>query len=297
GSFQFKVPSNAYLLTASVVGSLAAPVFMGASSTVAGLQGSTVYIVAWFLVAVTLLPGLTSFFMLKPDPQEIAKNLHRYYPASQVSSSTSNVAPTKQRSTREILAFYPVTAAIVAAATTQGVMTMMMALFSLMMAEHGIFLVAISASITIHVIGMFGFSILLGRVADRMGRKKVLASCLVVSAVGALMIPMSQDYWFMTVGIFLVGLGWSGGIVASTAILADSTHPDERGRTIGVNDTISGGAAVSFPIIGGILIGLFGFAALGYASAIATIPALAAILLLREPKPGVYAAKPSAVRL
>ncbi|MCL4369201.1 MAG: hypothetical protein M1337_08590, partial [Actinobacteria bacterium] len=41
-----------------------------------------------------------------------------------------------------------------------------------------------------------------------------------------------------------VGLGWSCINVASTAVIADTTQPHERGRAVGTIDVFASGAAI-----------------------------------------------------
>ena len=47
----------------------------------------------------------------------------------------------------------------------------------------------------------------------------------------------------VTLGTFLVGLGWCAANVASTALLADCVETQHRGRAIGVSE--SGGGAMT----------------------------------------------------
>src|SRR3712207_795508 len=113
----------------------------------------------------------------------------------------------------------------------------MMALTSVSLAHHGHEFSAISVSVAIHVVGMFGLSLPLGRLCDRFGRRPVLVGGLAVLAAGAILVPSSSGYWLATFGTFLVGVGWSAAGVAASALLADTTEPALRGRVIGVNDS------------------------------------------------------------
>jgi len=67
--------------------------------------------------------------------------------------------------------------------------------------------------------------------------------------------------------------------------------PRQRGRGIGVNDMALGVAALTLPILGGILFQLSGFGAPGVFGLLVALPAIFLTALLREKKPGSYANK------
>src|SRR3712207_441146 len=126
----------------------------------------------------------------------------------------------------------------------------MMALTSVSLAHHGHEFSAISVSVAIHVVGMFGFSLPLGRLCDRFGRRPILLGGMVVLAAGAVLVPATSDYWIATAGTFLVGVGWSGASVAASALIADTTEPALRGRAIGLNDSFAAAGSIVFPLLG-----------------------------------------------
>ena len=280
----------AYLLTASIVGSLFSPVLMELSTNYAVAAGQNIYALPWFLAAMLLVPALVLTLFVRPDPRDIAANFRKYYPGEDFhyNNSAGNNGKVRAENVKALLSFYPVLAAIVVSAMTQGNMTMMMGLTSLILAEHAVHISFISLSITIHIIGMYGLAIPLGRLADQHGRKKTFLIGIAISGLGAILTPLTSDYIIVTTGIFLVGLGWSAATIASTGLISDVTGPFQRGKAIGVNDMAMGVTALAFPIIGALLIPTLGFLALGYIGLIATIPTFVVAALLREKRPGVY---------
>src|SRR5262249_54804280 len=157
------------------------------------------------------------------------------------------------------------------------------------LAHHGHGLPAISLSVALHIIGMFGFSLPLGRLADAVGRRNVMLLGLALAATGGMLVPTSPHYWVVTLGTFLVGLGWSCGNVAIVAPRADPPPPLARGRAIGLNDSISGAASITLPVLAGPLVELVGLPALAVVSLALMIGPLVLLLRLREPTPGRYA--------
>ena len=122
-------------------------------------------------------------------------------------------------------------------------MAIVMVLTSLVLSHHGYGLTAIAVSHSFHAAGMFGFTIPLGWASDRYGREWVMYPGVGIALVGALFVAFADSYSAVTLGTFLVGLGWCGASVASTALLADSVETQHRGRAIGVSE--SGGGAMT----------------------------------------------------
>jgi MFS family permease len=87
----------------------------------------------------------------------------------------------------------------------------------------------------------------------------------------------------VTLGTFLVGLGWAAANVAATAYIADHSKTEERGRTIGVNDTCAGAIAVVMAVLTEPLIAWAGLPAAGVmAIMVSALPAVALPAVLAE---------------
>ena len=127
-------------------------------------------------------------------------------------------------------------------------MSIVMVLTSLVLAHHGHSLTAIAFSHMFHSAGMFAFTIPLGRLADRFGRERVMYPGVATTLVGAIFVTFGAEYWSVTLGTFLVGIGWSAANVASTALIADlcrdraprPRHRRQRQRR-GRHDGVGGG--------------------------------------------------------
>ena len=276
-----------YLLTASVVGTILATVFISSTVRVSPFLKYDPFVLPYF-ASLPILAGIASLILLvRPDPQDIAKDLHLYYGEPDLENSSMREGANPPPSLK-VLASVPLLIAFVSSALAQGNMTMIMSLVSLVLHAHHIDVPSISLSVTIHFLGMFSLALLLGRLADRIGRKRVLIAAGLISGVGSLLTPATPDFWIITIGTFLVGLGWSGATVATTAIIADVTDPLKRGQVIGANDTFMALAALTFPFVGGLLVQEFGFLGLGFFGFVASVFAVLLPFWLREVKPGIY---------
>jgi MFS family permease len=280
-----------FVLTGSLVGALGAPFLVRLAQSLGPAYEVDPMAVAWFLVPVVILPSMLLVRLVRPDPKDIAANLEHYYPGYVPAAPLTGAAGIAAEGTgfRAFTAHFPKRVAFVTTFAVQGNMNMMMAMTALALHHHDHGITAISVSVAIHVIGMFGFSLPLGRLTDRIGRRNAMLAGVVVAFAGSALVPLSSAYALITAGTFLVGVGWSFVNVAASALISDTTTPLARGRAIGANDTFSGAAAIAMPLIAGPLVAGFGLSVLVLVSAALMAPALALLLRLREPRPGHYA--------
>jgi MFS family permease len=178
----------------------------------------------------------------------------------------------------------------VAIAALETTMVMIMAIVPLGMSDLGYSLPLISTLISVHFLGMFGLSIPTGWVADRFGRKPVLVTGCLISALGCLMISSGSAVWLAGGGFYCVGLGWSLTYLTATTILADVTHPHERAGLIGIMDFLVAIGGATAALLGGEIYGLVGLGALGLLGTALTMPPFLAGLRLHESRVGVYEA-------
>ncbi|PJF48407.1 MAG: MFS transporter [Candidatus Thermofonsia Clade 3 bacterium] len=192
-------------------------------------------------------------------------------PATRATPTPPGISRSQQRSFREALRQPAMLAAMVAMACGQAAMVLLMASVSVHMSDHGHDLGDISAVISIHVLGMFALSPLVGQLTDRLGRRTVIVAGAVVLMAGCVIAPLSLDTPWIALGQFFVGLGWSGCYVAGSALLADTLGAAERARLQGANDAIVNVASAAGSLGSGLLLAGAGFtvlAAVGFAVAL-----------------------------
>lgn len=275
-----------YVLTGSLIGAFGGPVLISAAKGLGAGLAVDAIAMAWFLVPVVIVPSLILILLVRPDPKVIAANLGQYYPGY-----TPPPARPEDGSQVNLMTFirqYPKRVAFITSFAAQGNMTMMMAMTSLALHHHGHDLPAISLAVAIHVVGMFGLSLPIGTLTDRFGRRAVMIAGVFIAAAGSIMIVITPSYWIITLGTFLVGLGWSCVTVAAVALIADTTEVGVRGRAIGTNDTFTAAAAIVLPLVGGPIAEYFGLLWLGAFGASVMFVPLAYLFRLHEPSPGRY---------
>jgi MFS family permease len=82
---------------------------------------------------------------------------------------------------------------------------------------------------------------------------------------------MGDYYWGVTLGTFLVGLGWSAANVSATALIADCVDTEHRGRAIGVSESGAGAMTLVAAAVTGPLVECTSLPAAGYAAALVAV--------------------------
>jgi MFS family permease len=138
------------------------------------------------------------------------------------------------------------------------------------MAHVDVTLTVIGLVISIHVVGMYAFSPLVGTLSDRLGRIKVVQLGVVILLASAIFAGFAapNDVVMLGIGLFLLGLGWSCTLIAGSALLTESVDPSLKTSSQGASDLVmnlsgAGGGALAGVIIGTLSYGwLCAFAAL-----------------------------------
>ncbi|WP_232679829.1 MFS transporter [Nocardioides sp. R-C-SC26] len=192
--------------------------------------------------------------LLRPDPLLLAREMSGAGAAAP-SGTTWSVAMATVRE-RPVLAW-----AMVGMATAHAAMVAVMVMTPLHM-EHGhAELDVIGLVISLHVLGMFAFSPLVGRLVDAVGQPMVLvagAAQLLAAMVLCSSAPEGSS-WQITAGLFLLGLGWSFATVAASTLVARHAPIEVRTDVQGSIDLIMGLTAAAAGGLAGVVVGVWGY--------------------------------------
>ena len=142
-----------------------------------------------------------------------------------------------------------------------------------------------SAALAGMSIALLGFSRFLiaypiGRITDAYGRKPGIMLGLVLALVGALVNGLSMQvgsFALLFIGMLIFAMGMNAAQqlrVAATALIADAYDTEQRGRAIGVNESIAGGTSMVMALVTGPIIQWGGLPATGLAAVLIALPPL-----------------------
>jgi len=240
---------------ATTIGAVAGPNLTGPAAALARWLGIPELTGPFALGSVGMLgAAVVVGVLLRPDPLLLAREAAGV-PAVEPSGTAWARAVTAARE-RPVLSF-----AVLGMACAHAAMVAIMVMTPLHM-EHGhAELRVIGLVISLHVLGMFAFSPLVGMLADRTGRPAVLvegAGLLLVSLVLCASAPEGSS-WQIFVGLFLLGLGWSFATVAASTLIAQHAPLDVRTDVQGAADLVMGLTAAGAGGLAGVVVGAWGY--------------------------------------
>jgi len=195
------------------------------------------------------------FIFLRPDPRDVARQIN----AAAEARSDEQLSPA--RSFRQVSADPIVRAALVSMGLAQAVMVMVMNITPVHMThfDHG--LTDISFVISMHILGMYGLSMVTGWISDRWGRAPtvVIGSLMLIAA--CFIAPTNPATLPLAASLFLLGLGWNFCFVAGSALLTDRLAVNEQPRIQGTADLVVGAASVVGSLSSGELMASAGYGA------------------------------------
>nr|WP_246496985.1 MFS transporter [Sphaerisporangium rubeum] len=166
--------------------------------------------------------------------------------------------------------------ALVAIAASHTAMVSIMSMTPVHLDHGDAGLSIIGIVLSAHIAGMYVFSPLVGWLADRAGAIPVLViglcQLLLAAAIAASAAP--GDVALLSLGLFLLGTGWSCGLVAGSALLSESVGIDHRPSAQGLSDLIMNVCGATGTMVAGVVVAAGSYAMLGVAVAVlVTLPA------------------------
>nr|WP_229883629.1 MFS transporter [Streptomyces omiyaensis] len=169
--------------------------------------------------------------------------------------------------------------ALVTVAASHAVMVSIMSMTPVALTHHGAGIELIGLVISVHIAGMYAFSPVMGWLADRLGRLAVIGLAVALLGIAALLAGTAgASHARVTAGLFVLGLGWSAGLVSGSALLTDSVPQAARAAVQGLSDTVMNAAAGIGGLLAGVIVSQAGYGALNAVAACLLLP-MAALAL------------------
>ena len=244
-----------YVVWGSTVGAVTGPNLMGPSGALAESLGLPKLVGPYILALVTLGMGaLVIWLFLKPDPYLTAAKL--------LAKTEERHELLSARKTLKLIRKNPAALfAIAAIAIGHIAMVSIMVMTPVHMAHVDVTLTVIGLVISIHIVGMYAFSPIVGALSDRMGRRWVIQLGVVILLTSSLISGMADPHNSIQLGfgLFLLGLGWSCTLIAGSALLSEAVETELRPSSQGASDLLMNLMGAGGGAMAGVIIGTLGY--------------------------------------
>ncbi|SFL57711.1 multidrug effflux MFS transporter [Geodermatophilus ruber] len=126
--------------------------------------------------------------------------------------------------------------------------------FPRLAADLGATQAQVQLTLTADVLGLVAGQLVLGPLSDAWGRRRLLLGSTALCALASLLCALAPTVGALTVWRFVQGFAGGGGIVLARAVAADLTTGVAAARLFSLFMTLSSGAPIIAPVIGGALL-------------------------------------------
>lgn len=222
-----------------------------------------------------LISALVVAVLLWPDPLLTARALAPAEEGSPAARSLRAGMAAVAASPRARLA-------VVAVAVAHTAMVSVMSMTPVALAHHGAGIDLIGLVISGHIAGMYAFAPLMGRLSDRLGRLSGIGLCVGLLACAVFLAGTAGGSHGQTaVGLFVLGLGWSAGLVSGSALLTDSVPQPARAAAQGLSDLVMNASAGVGGAVAGLVVAKASYGWLNLTAACLLLPLAALALFTR----------------
>jgi len=252
-SEQHRARSLSWVIWAATIGAVLGPNLLDPSGNLAEQWGLPRLAGPYVLALVTLAAaGIVLFALLRPDPYLLAVANRQRQGGPDADTSRPRLAEGITHLRAEPLAV----TGMAAIAIGHVVMVMIMVMTPVHMAHVDVTVSLIGLVISVHILGMYAFSPVVGWFVDRHGCFRVIfagiailvAACLVSGFTHGGNVPV------LGLGLFLLGLGWSCTLIAGSTLIVDAVAPRERPAVQGLSDLAMNVAGALGGVIAGLIV-------------------------------------------
>lgn len=246
-----RASSLSMVVWASTIGAVLGPNLIDPTGALAESFGLPALTGQFLLASVTLFIGAFVIWLkLKPDPY-----LTSLAGTAEITATVPIKIPIKEtlvhiRSNSNALL------GLLAIAIGHIAMVSIMVMTPVHMKHVDVSLRVIGLVISVHVAGMYAFSPLVGKLSDAIGRPRVILIAGVVLLASAVIAgtAAANDSTQLGIGLFLLGLGWSGTLVAGSTLLSETVSDHYRSAAQGVSDLVMNLSGAIGGAIAGVII-------------------------------------------
>lgn len=128
--------------------------------------------------------------------------------------------------------------------------------------EYQVGLSEVKWVVTAYLLMVTALVVIFGRIADLYGRKRLYVFGFAVFTLGAALCSVAPTLWMLVACRALEGIGGAALMANGSAILTESFPPEERGKALGTLGSVIALAALTGPLLGGVVSENFGWRAI-----------------------------------
>ena len=252
-----------FVVWGSTVGAVTGPNLMEPSGNLAENLGLPRLVGPYVVSAFTLLLAVIVIQMfLRPDP---------FLTAAKQAGINAQPKGSTRAALKHIRGNDRALFAIISIANGHVAMVSIMVMTPVHMAHVDVTLTIIGLVISVHVLGMYAFSPVVGAMSDQLGRVRVIQIGVITLLFSAFIsgIADASDAVTLGIGLFLLGLGWSCTLIAGSAFLTESVSPEMKTSSQGASDLVMNLSGAGGGALAGVIIGTLSY---GWLCAFAAIP-------------------------
>ncbi len=276
---------------ATTVGAVLAPNLIGPAEPLATALRLPPLLGIW-LVSLTSF-GLAVAWLsvrLRPDPLLLARDRERDLERDHGGSGSNTAASARgglSRALTVLAGSAPARTGVAVVALGHMVMVSVMVMTPLHMSHGGAELNLVGLVISVHVLGMYAFSPLVGKLDDAIGGRRTALAGAATLLLACLITAQAPPGWSaaLTAGLFLLGVGWSLTLVSGSTMLTAGVPAAERPGVQGAADLVMGLCGALGGGLSGIVLGTLGYPWLSVLGALVATVLAAVIVLPRRADP------------
>ncbi|CAB4606452.1 unannotated protein [freshwater metagenome] len=257
-----------YVVWGSTVGAVTGPNLMEPAGALAESLGLPKLVGPYILAMITLGLAVTVIrLFLKPDPYLTASNIRNADNEKAELLSAKKTLAIIRKNPKALFA-------IAAIAIGHVAMVSVMVMTPVHMAHVDVTLKVIGFVISVHILGMYAFSPIVGSLSDRFGRKSVIQLGVLILLLSTIIAGAADanDSFSLGFGLFLLGLGWSCTLIGGSTLLSESVETELRPSSQGASDLLMNLMGAGGGAIAGVVIGTLGY---GWLCLFAAVPVAA----------------------
>ncbi len=283
---------------ATAVGAISGPNLTRMAGDAAERLGVTIaavglYAAPFAMSAVAFtIAGVLVFVLLRPDPLLTAERLgveHPPAPGEPPMADRGSPAVGLLAAAREVRADHVARLGLAATAMGHLVMTSVMVMTPLHVTDGrhaGVeTLSVVGVIVSLHIAGMYLVAPVAGWVADRVGRRTTIIGGLGLLITGcAIAGTAGHDPGRLSLGLIVLGAGWSGTMIGGSTLLTESVGRHNRTAVQGLSDSVMGLAGMVGGALSGVIVAWSSYSVLTALAAVALVPLIALTVRPVEPE-------------